>query len=77
MQYLNSEQHFVNGVPREIIPQFANSNNTDLLVLGTVARTGIPGLFMGNTAENILNRLRCSVLAIKPPGFETPVEPVD
>jgi len=28
---------------------------------------------MGNTAETILNKLDCSVLAVKPPGFETPV----
>ena len=41
--------------------------------MGTVARTGIPGLIMGNTAEAILEQLDCSVLAIKPPGFVTPV----
>jgi len=28
---------------------------------------------MGNTAEAILEQLDCSVLAIKPPGFVTPV----
>jgi nucleotide-binding universal stress UspA family protein len=41
--------------------------------MGTVARTGIRGFFMGNTAETILEQLNCSVLAIKPPGFVTPV----
>jgi len=41
--------------------------------MGTVARTGIQGFIMGNTAENILNQLDCSVLAVKPPGFVTPV----
>jgi len=45
----------------------------DLIVMGTVARSGIPGFFMGNTAESILNQIDCSVLAIKPPGFESPV----
>jgi nucleotide-binding universal stress UspA family protein len=28
---------------------------------------------MGNTAEAILGALECSVLAIKPPGFVTPI----
>jgi hypothetical protein len=28
---------------------------------------------MGNTAESILNQLDCSVLAVKPQGFVTPV----
>jgi len=41
--------------------------------MGTVGRTGIPGLIMGNTAESILNNIGCSVLAVKPPGFVSPV----
>jgi nucleotide-binding universal stress UspA family protein len=41
--------------------------------MGTVARIGIPGFIMGNTAETILNHIDCSVLAVKPPGFATPV----
>jgi nucleotide-binding universal stress UspA family protein len=41
--------------------------------MGTVARTGIPGLIIGNTAEAILDQITCSVLAAKPPGFVTPV----
>jgi nucleotide-binding universal stress UspA family protein len=45
--------------------------------MGTVARSGIPGLIMGNTAEAILTELECSVLAIKPPGFVTPVTLLD
>jgi len=38
--------------------------------MGTIARTGISGLIIGNTAEAILNQLECSVHAIKPPGFQ-------
>ena len=45
----------------------------DLIVMGTVLRTDIPGLFIGRTAEGILNTIDCSVLAVKPPGFVTPV----
>jgi hypothetical protein len=44
--------------------------------MGTVARTGIAGLVMGNTAERVLQRLRGSVLAVKPAGFRTPVAKV-
>ena len=56
-----------------MIPELAREIKADLIVMGTVARTGISGFFMGNTAETILNRLDCSVLAVKPQGFETPV----
>jgi nucleotide-binding universal stress UspA family protein len=41
--------------------------------MGTLGRTGISGLIIGNTAEAILDQLTCSVLAIKPPGFISPV----
>lgn len=41
--------------------------------MGTVSRTDVGGLFIGNTAEMILGRLNCSVLAVKPPAFRTPV----
>jgi len=47
--------------------------DVDLMIMGTVARTGIPGFFIGNTAESILSQIDCSVLTIKPPGFVSPV----
>jgi nucleotide-binding universal stress UspA family protein len=45
----------------------------DLLVMGTVCRTGIAGFLIGNTAEEVLNQVDCSVLTRKPVGFVTPV----
>ena len=73
LDYLKPQTHLLKGSPRKEVPAFADEIEADLVVMGTVARTGISGFFMGNTAETILNRLDCSVLAIKPPGFETPV----
>ena len=61
------------GIPEEEIISFCSNYEPDLVVMGTLARTGIPGLIVGNTAESILNNLDCSVLAIKPSGFVTPV----
>ena len=77
LDYLKPEKHLIKGWARKEIPAFAKSIEADLIVMGTVGRTGIPGLIMGNTAETILNHIDCSVLAIKPPGFETPVTLVD
>jgi universal stress protein E len=64
----------VEGEPERAISHFVDKNGVDLVVLGTVARSGIPGLVMGNTAERVLQRRRGSVLAVKPPGFVSPVE---
>ena len=45
----------------------------DIVVMGTVARTGLPGLLIGNTAEFVLGQITCSILTLKPKGFKTPV----
>ena len=63
----------VNGAAREAIPGFVSDRGIDLVVMGTVSRTDIKGLLIGNTAESVLGAVRCSVLALKPEGFITPV----
>jgi len=73
LDYLKPQTHLVKGWASKEIPALAKQIEADLVVMGTVARTGIPGFFMGNTAETILNQINCSVLTIKPPGFATPV----
>ncbi len=65
---------FAKGEPDEVIPRFARRHDIDLVVMGTVARKGLAGLLMGNTAEHMLQKLQCSVFALKPAGFKSPVE---
>ena len=77
LDYVKPLTHLVKGSARREIPAFARQIEADLVVMGTVARTGVPGFIIGNTAETILNQIDCSVLAIKPPGFQTPVSPED
>lgn len=62
------------GRPYLAIPDYVQQNGIDILVMGTVARTGVPGFIIGNTAENILQALTCSLLVMKPAGFVCPVE---
>jgi nucleotide-binding universal stress UspA family protein len=65
--------HVIKGHAQHVVPELAHNLEVDLVVMGTVARTGVAGLFMGNTAEDILAQLDCSVLTVKPPGFISPV----
>ncbi|MGB9373366.1 MAG: universal stress protein [Jiangellales bacterium] len=67
------EVHFVGGEAGEVLPALAERLHVSLIVMGTVSRTGIAGLIIGNTAETILRSVRCSVLAVKPEGFVSPV----
>ena len=45
-----------------------------LLVMGSVGRSGIDGLIVGNTAEQVLGKVNCSLLVVKPPDFASPVQ---
>ena len=73
VDYVNPQLHVIKGDAKHIVPTTAQELDVDLIVMGTVARTGIDGFFMGNTAESILTQLDCSVLTVKPPGFISPV----
>lgn len=70
---LKPHLHLIEGTPDECIPKLVLEQDIDLLVMGTVSRTGIAGFLIGNTAEEVLNRVDCSVLTLKPEGFVTPV----
>jgi len=65
--------HMLHGEPHEVLPLFAYDRGMDLLVMGTLARTGIPGFFMGNTTEDVLRQVDAAVLTLKPEGFVSPV----
>ncbi len=73
VDYLKPQLHLIKGDAKHIVPTTARELDVDLVVMGTVTRTRIAGFFMGNTAENILTQLNCSVLTVKPPGFISPV----
>jgi universal stress protein E len=57
------------GIADHAIVKFIDVHHIDLLVLGTVARHGLAGFLLGNTAERLLPEVPCSVLAIKPADF--------
>lgn len=65
--------HLEEGWPGEVIPAIARREGANMIVMGTLARIGVPGLFIGNTAERAFDHVDCDILAIKPKGFVTPV----
>lgn len=66
--------HRLRGRAEERIPAFVRGRGVDILVMGSVARTGIVGFIMGNTAENVMRELDCALVALKPSGFVSPVK---
>jgi len=69
----NTHVRLLQGEPENAIIDFISKHNVDLVVMGTVCRTGISGYLIGNTAEKVLRHLGSSVLAVKPEGFQSPV----
>lgn len=67
------QTHVLKGEAGTIIPVVIEDVRPGVVVMGTLARAGLKGVFMGNTAERVLGTIDASVLAVKPSGFETPV----
>lgn len=72
-----SEDHvyFVRGSAEAAICGLVVEQDVDIIVMGTAAPSGRAGFLIGNTAERVLNQVTCSVLAVKPDGFISPVDP--
>lgn len=65
--------HVKEGLPETVIEQVAINIDAELVILGTVGRTGISAALIGNTAEHVIDQLNCDVLALKPDGFISPL----
>lgn len=65
--------HLINGEAASTIRSLSRELESDLVVMGSIGRTGIPGLIIGNTAEEVMQNIDASILAVKPPGFVSPV----
>jgi len=65
--------HLRDGLPVDELPDLAEEIDAHLVVMGAVSRSGLKRLFIGHTAERVLDRLKTDVLIIKPEGFKTPV----
>jgi len=66
--------HLLTGTPAVAIPDFVSREGMDLIVMGSIAKTTIPGLLIGSTAERVYDSVSCSVLAVKPDDFVSLVE---
>lgn len=64
-----AKRHLLEGVNDKVLTAFVAGKRASVLVMGTVGRTGLAGLIVGNTAERVLRQVRCSIVALKPAGF--------
>jgi universal stress protein E len=69
---LVGHQHLYEGLAHECLQKAAKEHDADFVVMGAVARRGLKRLFIGSTAERVLDRLPCDLVIIKPLEFEVP-----
>lgn len=62
------------GSAEFIVNRKAREIDAGVVVIGTVARTGMSGFFIGNTAEAVLEGSSTDVMVVKQAGFECPLE---
>lgn len=61
------------GLAEDVIPRVSTQLDAELVIIGTIGRTGLSAAFIGNTAEHVIDSINCDLLAVKPDGFECPV----
>lgn len=66
--------HVEEGLPEDVIESLSTKLDAELVILGTIGRTGISAALIGNTAEHVIDRLNCDVLALKPQGYKSPLQ---
>lgn len=66
--------HVKEGLPEDVIDAMAAELDCELVILGTIGRTGFSAALIGNTAEQVIDRLNCDLLALKPDDYISPLD---
>jgi nucleotide-binding universal stress UspA family protein len=59
------ESVFLEGSPAHEIVDFAEKNDVDLIVMGTLGKTGVQKFLLGSVAQNVVRHSRKAVLVVK------------
>jgi universal stress protein E len=68
-----TRRHLIEAHPVDAITATARRLGAALVVMGAISRRGLERLFIGNSAEQLLDELRCDLLVVKPERFVTSV----
>jgi universal stress protein E len=61
--------HLEQGAAHEVLPRVAEQVGASVVVMGAISRSRLQEVFLGSTAERVLDRLACDVLVVKPLDF--------
>jgi universal stress protein E len=66
-------RHLHMGIVSSELCATAKSTRASMVVMGAVSRSALRRIFIGSTAEAVLDKLTCDVLVLKPAGFRSSV----
>lgn len=66
-------RHVEEGFAIDVIESVLRRTSAQILVLGSTSRRGIKALTIGNTAERMLDRVRCDMLIVKPAEYASAI----
>lgn len=72
-QVAAARRHVVHGDPTAVVRETARRLSADIVVAGAVSRSGLKRVFIGSTAERLLDCLSCDLLIVKPSEFSSSV----
>jgi len=61
--------HVVGRHPTDAVQDVVRETHSQIVALGSISRSGLKRLLIGNTAEALIDALKCDILVVKPPGF--------
>jgi len=60
----DTETVVLRGIPYEEIIKFAQEKNIDLIIIGTLPKSGIERFFVGSTTQRVIRNAPCPVLVV-------------
>jgi universal stress protein E len=61
--------HLEVGGPAAVLPRAVGALGADIVAMGAIARSGLQRVFIGSTAEDVLERLPCDAFIVRSPDF--------
>jgi len=68
-----ARRHLIARHPIDAVQDAARESHSNIVVMGAISRSGLKRVFIGNTAEQLLDQLPCDLLIVKPAEFTSRV----
>ncbi|MFB6203644.1 MAG: universal stress protein [Candidatus Nanohaloarchaea archaeon] len=65
-EFDEAEEHVRRGIPHEAINEFVEEKEVDLIVMGSLGKSGLERVLLGSTAEKVIRTAEVPVMTVGP-----------